>query len=455
MARPLRHTEQERLESLRLKFLAAWRRTDEIFRILPDEALLAKPIVWRHPFIFYVGHLPAFSWNQICGAILNWNSYNPYFDDLFCRGVDPDVDTGECHWHPGVPDEWPSLKQTIEYRDRVRSAILDALTVLPLDAAGDDVMTSGGRIFQLVLEHEYMHQETLLYMLQQYPIGDKVKPRSPLGYSLRPAAKRQSIRVPSGRARLGSKFDAIEFGWDNEFGETVIEVPAFRIDSLPVTNGEFMEFIDCGAYDDRQFWREEDWQWKIREQRGHPSCWSRCNGAWIYRAMFDAFPLEQVSSWPVYVSLAEARAYTSWRGMRLPTEAEFHRAAYYGPDGRESIFPWGNASPEKRHGNLGFASWAPTPTGSNPAGASRWGISELVGNGWELTDTPFMPLPGFTPYIASYPDYSADFFDGKHFVLKGASWATDSELLRPSFRNWYQAHYPYVFAKFRCVADAS
>jgi formylglycine-generating enzyme required for sulfatase activity len=95
------------------------------------------------------------------------------------------------------------------------------------------------------------------------------------------------------------------------------------------------------------------------------------------------------------------------------------------------------------------------PVGSNPAGASRWGVHELVGNGWEWTDTAFAPFPGFEPYMSGYPDYSEDFFDGKHFVLKGASWATATELIRPSFRNWYQAHYPYVFAKFRCVSSNS
>jgi ergothioneine biosynthesis protein EgtB len=452
MGKAVSRVASPKLAAFREQFISAWSRTDRIFSLIGPNAMLEKPIVWRHPFIFYVGHLPAFSWNQICGAILNWSSYNPYFDDLFCRGVDPDVDTGACHWHPEVPDEWPSLTETTKYRDKVRAAVLEALSLLPLESSSD-VMVSGGRVFQLVLEHEYMHQETLLYMLQEYPIERKLRPRWPVRYSFKQGPSGRSVRVSSGLARIGSRFDASEFGWDNEFGETLVQVPAFNIDSLPVTNGQFFEFIDCGAYDDRQFWRKEDWQWKVREQRGHPSCWSRRDSSWIYRAMFDALPLEQVFSWPVYVSLAEARAYASWRRMRLPTEAEFHRAAYYGPDERESTFPWGNASPERRHGNFGFASWAPTPVGSNPAGASRWGISELVGNGWELTDTPLMPLPGFTPYIATYPDYSADFFDGKHFVLKGASWATDSELLRPSFRNWYQAHYPYVFAKFRCVTD--
>ena len=452
MGKPLTRLEPDKIQQFREKFFSAWARTDQIFSLIGNRAMLAQPIVWRHPFIFYVGHLPAFSWNQICGAILNWPSDNSYFDDLFCRGVDPDVDTGECHWHPEVPDQWPSLEQTVAYRDRVRAAILDALSVLPLDA-NTDVMTHGGRCFQLVLEHEYMHQETLLYLLQQYPVGEKRRPW-PLRYSFGPAAECQSIRVPSGGARLGSNFDAIEFGWDNEFGETVVQVPAFTIDSLPVSNGQFLRFVQSGAYEDHRFWWKEDWQWKLRENRRHPSCWVEKGGAWHYLALFDAFPIDRVSNWPVYVSLAEARAYAAWRGLRLPTEAEFHRAAYYGPDVGESLYPWGNANPKRHHGNFGFESWSPTPVGSYPAGASRWGVCELVGNGWELTDTPFAPFAGFTPYIASYPDYSADFFDGKHFVLKGGSWATEPDLLRPSFRNWYQAHYPYVFAKFRCVTDA-
>jgi gamma-glutamyl hercynylcysteine S-oxide synthase len=162
-----------------------------------------------------------------------------------------------------------------------------------------------------------------------------------------------------------------------------------------------------------------------------------------------------VSSWPVYVTVAEARAYASWRGKRLQSEAEFQRACYGGPDEIPTRYPWGELAPEHRHGNFDFTSWAPTPVGSHRAGASRWGIGELVGNGWELTDTPFAPFPSFTPYMPRYPDYSKDFFDGKHFVVKGASWATPAELLRPTFRNWYQGHYPYVFAKFRCVSSNS
>jgi ergothioneine biosynthesis protein EgtB len=448
----LQRRERNKVELFREKFGAAWARTDELLGIVPSAAMLAQPIVWRHPFLFYVGHLPAFSWNQICGGILDWPSFNPYFDDLFCRGIDPDVDTGECHWHPEVPEQWPTLKQTTAYRDQVRRAIVDSLEALP-DRYTTDVMAQGGRVFDMVLEHEYMHQETLLYMLQQLPITAKKRPPAPLRYSFRAAAEGREIRIGGGRARLGANFADIAFGWDNEFTQTILEVPPFTIDSLPVTNGQYLEFVRCGAYDDGRHWQAQDWRWKNLENKRHPSCWQEQDGVWHYRAMFDVLALERVANWPVYVSLAEARAYAKWRGKRLPTEAEFHRAAYYGPDERETAYPWGNAEPDRHHGNFDFAAWSPLPVGSYPGGVSRWGVSELVGNGWELTDTPFEPFPGFTPYMKTYPDYSQDFFDGKHFVLKGGSWATAGDLLRSSFRNWYQAHYPYVFAKFRCVGD--
>lgn len=452
MSLPLKNSDQRAAEQLRERFIAAWARSDDLFALVGTNQTLTQPIVWRHPFIFYVGHLPAFSWNQVCGGILHWPSFNNYFDDLFCRGIDPDVDTGECHWHPEVPDQWPTLEETVDYRDRVRRALLDATEALGY-CPSTDPLAQGGRVFELILEHEYMHQETLMYMMQQMAPDAKLRPRDFPRYGFGRGAAREVVRVPAGKARLGASFDEISFGWDNEFSEITVDVPGFKIDSLPVTIGEFFEFVVAGGYAEPRYWRPEDWHWKELEQKQHPTAWFMGAYGWRYRAMFDVLSLEQVASWPVYVSLAEARAFATWRGQRLPTEAEYQRAAYYGPNDRESAFPWGDADPSPRHGNFDFAAWSPQPVGSHPAGASRWGVQELIGNGWELTETPFAPLPGFTPYMTTYPDYSKDFFDGKHFVVRGASWATDKQLLRPSFRNWYQAHYPYVFAKFRCVSD--
>lgn len=187
------------------------------------------------------------------------------------------------------------------------------------------------------------------------------------------------------------------------------------------------------------------------QQQGiaHPLFWEREGDAWRWRCMFELVPLPL--SWPVYVSHAEASAFARWRGARLPTEAEFQRAAYGSPEG-DRQYPWGTAEPSAEHGVFDFSSWDPHPAGSHPAGASAWGIEDLVGNGWEWTGTPFGPFPGFQA-MASYPEYSADFFDNQHMVMKGASPATARELLRPSFRNWFRTRYPYVYATFRCAKD--
>jgi formylglycine-generating enzyme required for sulfatase activity len=166
--------------------------------------------------------------------------------------------------------------------------------------------------------------------------------------------------------------------------------------------------------------------------------------------MFEEIPLPE--SWPVYVSQAEAEAYARWAHKALPTEEQFHRAAFGSPEGTESLYPWGSERPGPPHGNFDFQAWTPLPVGSFPAGSSAFGVLDLIGNGWEWTRTAFAPFPGFEPF-PFYSGYSADFFDGKHFVLKGASPQTSASLVRRSFRNWFQPHYPNIYATFRCVEN--
>ena len=430
------------------KLQAAWARSDQLFGIVKRQAMLSKPIAFRHPFIFYVGHLPAFAWNQICAGVLKWTSPNPRFDEIFSRGIDPDVDSGSCHAHPEVPENWPSLDAVLRYRDQVRSAVLNSFDAVYASGSAD-VMAENGRVFTMVLEHEYMHQETLLYMIHALAEELKTRSREFRGYYFNEAAARKKITVPGGRAQLGASFDELAFGWDNEFPAVSIDVAEFAIDSVPVTNQEFFEFVLAGGYDQARFWEPADWLWRRDGGIRHPHFWLKQDGAWFYRTVFDLLPLKQVGSWPVYVSLAEARAFANWRGARLPTEAEFQRAAYANPakdgsTGRDYF-------PRTTNRNIGFRNWSPVPVGFYSESANFWGVRELIGNGWEWTQSEFHAFPGFTPYMTHYQEYSADFFDGKHFVLKGGSWATDADLVRPSFRNWYQAHYPYVFAKFRCV----
>ncbi len=238
------------------------------------------------------------------------------------------------------------------------------------------------------------------------------------------------------------------FGWDNEFEPSVVDMPEFRIGAYPVTNAEFLQFVRGGGYRDSGFWNADDWTWK--ESRGlvHPVFWEKAGDEWLFRGMFERVPLPPDS--PVYVSHAEAAAYARWAGRSLPTEAQWHRAAYGTPAGEERLYPWGGAPPDESRGNFDFAAWDPQPVTAHPAGASAFGVQDLLGNGWEWTSTPFAPFPGFEPF-PFYRGYSADFFDGRHYVMKGGSARTAACLLRRPFRNWFQPRYPYVYATFRCV----
>ena len=260
----------------------------------------------------------------------------------------------------------------------------------------------------------------------------------------------ETVAVPAGRARLGAKRGAVAFGWDNEFEAVEVEVPAFVIDRYNVTNAAFLEFVEAGGYRDPRWWEPDAFEWLRAEGIAHPRFWIDAGGRWEWRGMFEAIPLP--AAWPVYVSQSEARAYARWRGMRLPTEAEYDRAAYGSPGGIARAYPWGDDAPDASRGRFDFEGWDPVPVGQRPAGRSAWGIDDLLGNGWEWTSTVFAPFPGFTP-MPAYPEYSADFFDGKHYVMKGASPVTARDLLRRSFRNWFRPHYPYVYAAFRCVSE--
>jgi len=421
--------------ALRGRLEAAWERSDRIFALLKDGAWYERPIALRQPFIFYVGHLPAFAWNQVVRGVLARDGFRPEFDALFARGIDP---VGVDVYEPDSPTLWPSPAEVLAYRDRVREVLRESFDAVA-DLEGGDVLADRGRVWQIVIEHEVMHHETLLYMAQRLSPDRKVKPAPFTPYRLSAGAAAGQATVPAGAVTLGAAFDDVDFGWDNEFPAMQEEVGAFQVDRTPVRNAEYLAFVEAGGYDNAKLWDAEAFAWKTRTGHAHPAFWSQKKGRWMYHTLFDVMPLDMVGDWPVYVSHAEAQAYARWKGRDLPTEAEFHRAA----DGA----PWGDPA----RANLDFTHWAPTPVGHYADGASRYGVLDLVGNGWEWTKSRFQPFPGFEAWARTYPGYSADFFDEHHYVILGGSWATDAALARRSFRNWFQPHYPYVFATFRTV----
>jgi ergothioneine biosynthesis protein EgtB len=438
-------TEPFTIDAVRDQLLARYQRnrarSHALFALLADAAYESQPISLRHPIVFYEGHLPAFSFNTLIRKGLGGASINPALETLFARGIDP-----ESADRSTDAVKWPSREEVAAFAEEADRRIIDALTHADLDQQGHPLLSQAEAAFA-ILEHEEMHQETLLYMFHRLPFVHK---NAPAGYRPRiegAAFRPEWIEVPPGRATLGVDRGDIAFAWDNERPAASEDVLVFSIEKHDVTNSRFMEFVDAGGYQDPRWWQDEDWQWIRAERHVHPIFWERDGEHWFWRGMFERIPLPL--SWPVYVSLAEAAAFARWQGARLPTEPEFQLAAYGSPTGPRT-HPWGDDAPQERHGAFNFSTWDPTPVGSHPAGASAWGVEDLVGNGWEWTSSPFAPFPGFRP-IPAYPEYSADFFDGRHFVMKGASPATASELLRPSFRNWFRRRYPYMYATFRCV----
>ena len=373
--------------------------TDRLFDVVRPDALYDRPIPARHRSVFYLGHLEAFDWN-LAATHTGATRFHPEFDRLFAFGIDPGPD--------GLPrDEardWPRAEEVRRYGGQARQTFDSLLDNVP------------EHLLHAAIEHRQMHAETFAYMLHNMPYEAKAEPGPPPVRS-GPQPEPRFVEIPAGIARMGAARGG-RFGWDNEFEAHEVHVAAFAIGKYKVTNGDFLGFVEAGATP--------------------PRFWTRRDGRWMYRGMFQEIPLPL--DHPVYCSHRQTSEYASWRGCRLPAEAEFHRAAW--GDGGEQ---W---RPDPGSGNFDFRNWDPIPvTGS---GENPRGLAQMTDNGWEWTSTLFQPFPGFAP-ASFYPGYSANFFDGEHFVIKGASARTAARLVRPSFRNWFRPDYPYVYAGFRLV----
>jgi gamma-glutamyl hercynylcysteine S-oxide synthase len=458
---PTSYTEAGVRHELIEQLSRARQQTDDLFAIVNADSLYERPIAERHRIVFYIGHLEAFDWN-LFEPVLGLKAFQPEFDRLFAFGIDP---VGG-----GLPtdqaSQWPSIVAVDDYVRKIRG-VLDKKLPEALDssAAGRDGFPLA-TLLNVATEHRLMHAETLAYMLHQLPLNRKV--RQPKSADLvTPPVDHRNIEISAGSVTLGLSRSINSFGWDNEFAAHNVDIPAFAIDRYKVTNRQYLEFIEAGGYESRSLWGADgretdgkdtdvtnnDWNWKSQQGISQPAFWKHDGNQWLYRTMFHDVPLPL--DWPVYVSQAEAKAYAKWAGKSLPTEAEWQRAAYSTPNDngkeQEQRYPWGNESPSSEFGNFDFARWNPVSVNAFPAGRSAFGVQGMLGNGWEWTSTEFASFPGFEPF-PFYRGYSADFFDGKHFVMKGGSARTAACMLRPTFRNWFQAHYQFIYTGFRCVS---
>jgi gamma-glutamyl hercynylcysteine S-oxide synthase len=394
--------DQQPATPLRAELAAARAHTDALFELVAPRTLYERPVPDRHRLIFYLGHLEAFDWNMLARGVRDEPAFNPAFDQLFEFGIDP---------APGAApadsaSDWPGIPEVRAYNERVRARI---------DALWDKCPS---QMQHVVLEHRWMHAETLCYLLHQLDHALKRGPRAAAAESAPVDAA--FVEIPAGSALLGQRLG--HYGWDNEFPAHMVNVPAFSIGRHKVTNGEYLRFVADGA-EPPPFWREHEGRW------------------WLRRVFEDVSLPPQA---PVYVTHEQATAYAQWCNAALPTEAEWQRA------GGDAEYPWGDAAPDFTRGNFGGTLWDPVDVTEHAAGRSEYGVEQLIGNGWEWTATPFAGYEGFAARDY-YPGYSANFFDGQHYVLKGGSPRTAHRLLRRSFRNWFRAGYPYAYTAFRLV----
>ncbi|MBB4912421.1 ergothioneine biosynthesis protein EgtB [Actinophytocola algeriensis] len=361
----------------------------------------------------------------------------PDIDDLYDAFQHPRAD------RPALPLLSPAEART--YVREVRDKAFDVLEHSPLDGRR---LEAGGFAFGMIVQHEQQHDETML-ATHQLRSGAPVlnAPPPPPGRPL-PAAE---VLVPEGPFTMGTSIDA--WALDNERPAHDVHVDAFFIDTAPVTNAQYLAFVEAGGYDDPRFWSEEGWAYRAKADLNAPRFWVRDGSGWLRNRFGHIEPIPPDEP-VVHVCFHEAQAYARWAGKRLPTEPEWEKAARFDPaTGRSRRFPWGDEDPGPEHANVGQRHLSPAPVGAYPDGASPLGVHQLVGDVWEWLDSDFHGYPGFEAF--PYREYSEVFFGGDYKMLRGGSFGTDPVAGRATFRNWDHPIRRQIFAGFRCARDAS
>lgn len=437
---------ERRAEEIKELMTEARARTTHLFELAREEDLRESPGFGFRPVIWHLAHIGVFEAYWLLQKLWGQSAPDERYESIFDPIKTPREESKNL----------PSRAEMQSYLTRVREEVFRLLDRTTFDEA--DPLRRDAYVFELVLEHEYQHQETLAYLLHMLAPAKKRRPEARAAAASGAEASTQAkaiepsmVLVPEGAFEMGSVWNS--FAYDNELPSHRVEVPAFKLDRLLTTNAEYARFVDEGGYGRREWWSDEGWQWRERENWAMPLYWSKNGEGFNTRTMFDEGlpgPTHPVTG----ISWHEAEAYARFIGKRLPTEAEWEKAASWdaGAPSTKRRFSWGESKPSPALCNFDNHYWGTTPVGSFPEGASPYGCLDMTGNVWEWTASPFEGYPGFKPF--PYPEYSEVWFDGDHRVLKGGSWATRPSVLRTSFRNFFRRHFRIAFAGIRCAQDA-
>jgi iron(II)-dependent oxidoreductase len=390
---------------------------------------LLSPLVWD------LGHIAAFEDLWLCQQAAGLPALRADLADIYDATLTPRAQRGDL--------SYLANDEAREFMREVRRRAFDVLDEADV-SAGADPLTAGCFVWEMIVRHEQQHNETMVQALRMAEPGVFSPHPRPLPTPPFAGAGPDMVGVDAGEFPMGAADSG--FAYDNERPRHEVHLDAFEIDRLPVTVGDFERFVEAGGYRRREWWSDAGWAWREAEGVELPLFWTADGEErWFDRVR----PLDRAL--PVmHVSWYEADAYARSVGKRLPTEAEWEKAAGWDEAAGElREYPWGG-EPDDRHANLDQTAFGPARAGAYPRGASPYGALGMVGDAWEWTASDFGPYPGFGAF--PYREYSEIFFGPEYKVLRGGSWATRPRLAGTTFRNWDYPQRRQIFCGFRCAA---
>jgi gamma-glutamyl hercynylcysteine S-oxide synthase len=412
-------------------------RTLLLISVLSDDDLHMQHDPLMSPIIWDVGHIAHFEelWlTQNLDGPIEFSEmpglYNPFEHPRASRAALP----------------LPTLAQMMTRLDEIRARVLDRLDKIEWN--DNNPLLKGGYVYNMVLQHEYQHNETILQTLQLKK-GDPYRAPRSTTFPRRSLTAGGMVRFDSAHVTIGTT-DRTR-AYDNERPQHEVYVPSFLIDRAPVTNGRYLDFMDDDGYTRDDLWSPAGRRWLSESGAVSPKYWTQDGDGWITRTMDLIRPVDATR--PVcHVCYHEAEAFAKWDGSRLPTEVEWEAAATWDPvTQRARNFPWGDFDPDSKAANIDQLSFDTAPVGTYDA-LSPIGCYGMIGDAWEWTSSDFAGYPGFRSF--PYKEYSEEFFGTDYKVLRGGSWATRPGAIRSTFRNWDYPIRRQIFSGFRCARDA-
>ncbi len=414
-------------------------RTLQLIEPLDDHDLYRQHDRLMSPIAWDIGHIGNFEELWGVRKLPGSEEVFPQLDSIYDAVKNPRATRAD------LP--LPTRAELQEYLHVIREAVTRKRSAL---VGLDHALLSDDFVYEMLLQHEVQHQETILQTLGLKE-GDPYRPiilrrNLPSGES---DGVGEFITIDGGEMLFGT--DRIAGRYDNERPAHRRSVDPFRIARFPVTNGEYLTFVEAGGYRQRSLFDEEGWAYIESEGIEAPKYWSREGDQWFERTMGRSEPLDPLL--PVcHLCWHEAVAYARFVGARLPDEFEWEFAARFDPaTGEASLYPWGNEPWNEDFANLDLSGWGRAEVGAYPAGRSRLGVEQMIGDVWEWTSSHFSPWPGFEAF--PYDEYSKIFFGDDYRVLRGGSWATGPDAIRATFRNWDYPIRRQIFAGIRLAAD--